>query len=72
MGLLGLFKGKKKDNPKPVQEEPDPNKLSDPGKPTADTVDLVSVIAIDDPFLITKEKKNCFSGSYNIRQSYDS
>ena len=55
MGLLDLFKGKKKDTQKPAQEEPDPNKLSDPGKPTADTVDLVSVIAIDDPFLITKE-----------------
>ena len=55
MGLLDLFKGKKKDTPKSVQKEPDPNELSDPGKPTADTVDLVSVIAIDDPFLITKE-----------------
>ena len=55
MGLLNLFKGKKKDTQKPAQEEPDPNELSDPGKPTADTVDLVSVIAIDDPFLITKE-----------------
>ncbi len=55
MGLLDLFKGKKKDAQKPVQEETDPNQLSDPGKPTADTIDLVSVIAIDDPFLITKE-----------------
>ncbi|MBQ6344084.1 MAG: ATP-binding protein [Anaerolineaceae bacterium] len=55
MGLLDLFRGKKKDTQKPAQEEPDPNQLSDPGKPTADTVDLVSVIAIDDPFLITKE-----------------
>ena len=50
MGLLNVFKGKKKDDPKPVQEEADPDKLSDPGQPTADTVDLVSVIAIDDPF----------------------
>ena len=55
MGLLDLFKGKKKETAKPVQEEPDTEKLSDPGQPTADTVDLVSVIAIDDPFLITKE-----------------
>ena len=55
MGFLNLFKGKKKDTQKPAQEEPDPNQLSDPGKPTADTVDLVSIIAIDDPFLITKE-----------------
>ena len=49
MGLLNLFKGKKKETHKPVQEETDPNILSDPGQPTADTVDLVSVIAIDDP-----------------------
>lgn len=55
MGLFDLFKGKKKDTQKPAQEEPDPNQLSDPGQPTADTADLVSVIAIDDPFLITKE-----------------
>ena len=55
MGLLNLFKGKKKDADKPVQEDTDTEKLSDPGQPTADTVDLVSVIAIDDPFLITKE-----------------
>ena len=55
MGLLNLFKGKKKDTAKPVQEETDTEKLSDPGQPTADTVDLVSVIAIDDPFLITRE-----------------
>ena len=55
MGFLNLFKGKKKDAQKPAKEEADPNKLSDPGQPTADTVDLVSVIAIDDPFLITKE-----------------
>ena len=55
MGLFDLFKGKKKDTQKPSQEEPDPNQLPDPGQPTADTVDLVSVIAIDDPFLITKE-----------------
>ena len=55
MRLLALFKGKKKDMQKPVQEGPDPNKLSDPGQPAADTVDLVSGIAIDDPFLITKE-----------------
>ena len=26
---------KKKDTQKPAQEEPDPNQLSDPGKPTA-------------------------------------
>ena len=39
MGLLNLFKGKKKEIQKPMQEEPDPNELSNPGKPTADTVD---------------------------------
>ena len=55
MGLLNLFKGKKKNNPQPEPEVTDPNKLSDPGQPTADTADLVSIIAIDDPFLITKE-----------------
>ena len=55
MGLLNLFKGKKKETSKPVQEETDTEELSNPGRPTADTVDLVSVIAIDDPFLITKE-----------------
>ena len=55
MGLLNLFKGKKKETPKPEQETADPNKLSDPGQPTADTGDLVGVIAIDDPFLITRE-----------------
>ncbi|MBQ6343727.1 MAG: ATP-binding protein [Anaerolineaceae bacterium] len=55
MGLLNLFKGKKKETSKPAQEEHDTEKLSDPGQPTADTVDLVSVIAIDDPFLITRE-----------------
>ena len=55
MGLLNLFKGKKKETSKPVQKETDAEELSNPGRPTADTVDLVSVIAIDDPFLITKE-----------------
>ena len=55
MGLPNLFKGKRKDTEKPIQTEPDPNELSDPGQPTADTADLVSVIAIDDPFLITRE-----------------
>ena len=55
MGFWNLFKGKEKDTQKPAQEEPDPNQLSDPGKPTADTGDLVGVIAIDDPFLITRE-----------------
>ncbi len=55
MGLFSFLNGKKKEKTQPEPEEKDPNKLSDPGKPTADTVDLVSVIAIDDPFLITKE-----------------
>ena len=55
MGLLNLFKGKKRDTDKPVEDGTDSEKLSDPGQPTADTLDLVSVIAIDDPFLITKE-----------------
>ena len=55
MGLFSFLNGKKKEKTQPEPEEKDPNKLSDPGKPTADTVELVSVIAIDDPFLITKE-----------------
>ncbi len=55
MGLLNLFKGKRRDTDKPVEDGTDSEKLSDPGQPTADTLDLVSVIAIDDPFLITKE-----------------
>ena len=38
---------KKKEKTKPEPKETDPNQLSDPGKPTADTIDLVSVIAID-------------------------
>ena len=55
MGLFSFLNRKKKEKTIPEPEEKDPNQLSDPGKPTADTVDLVSVIAIDDPFLITKE-----------------
>ena len=55
MGLLNLFRRNKKEKQKPSQEDPDPNELKDPGQPTADTADLVSIIAIDDPFLITKE-----------------
>ena len=55
MGLFNFLNGKKKEKTQPEPEEKDPNRLSDPGQPTADTVDLVSVIAIDDPFLITRE-----------------
>ena len=37
MGLFNFLNGKKKEKTKPVKKEPDPNELSDPGKPTADT-----------------------------------
>ena len=54
-GKVGPVQRDKERYSKPAQEETDSNQLSDPGQPTADTADPVSVIAIDDPFLITNE-----------------
>ncbi|MBQ6518209.1 MAG: hypothetical protein IJI14_05785, partial [Anaerolineaceae bacterium] len=54
MGFLDFLKPKK-NNTAPIEQEKDPNELSNPGKPTADTKNLVSVVAIKGPYLITKE-----------------
>lgn len=57
MGLLDFFKPskQKQEKEKKQVQEKDPNELSNPGKPTADTMHLVSVAAIEPPYLLTKE-----------------
>lgn len=53
MGISLFGKNKKKQTDE--FSEKDPNELSDPGLPTADSVDLVGVVGIEPPFLLTKE-----------------
>ena len=64
MGIFDIFKpitktDKKSEKPKPKakeeEKEKDPNELTNPGKPTADTINLVSIAAIYPPYLLTKE-----------------
>ena len=49
-----LFGKKKKDKKNEKQEVKDPNELSNPGMPTADTIELVNVAGVLPPFIITQ------------------
>ena len=49
-----LFGKKKKDKKNEKQETKDPNELSNPGMPTADTIELVNVAGVLPPFIITQ------------------